>query len=65
MAMNFLKLNDDQTEFIIIGSSHNLSKVATKSISIGSHTIMSSNRVRNIGAMFDSNMKMDSQVSQI
>ena len=65
MAMNFLKLNDDKTEFIILGSSHNLSKVTTKSISIESHTIMSSNCVRNIGAMFDSNMKMANQVGQI
>ena len=53
-----LKLNDSKTEFIIFGTSASLEKVTTKSIKIGNITISPVNSVRNIGAMFDSEMKM-------
>ena len=65
MASNYLKLNDDKSEFVIFGSPHNLAKVTTSAVKIGSHHITSSKVVRNIGAMFDSGLKMDSQVSSV
>ena len=49
MAINWLKLNDDKTEFIVLGSKANLSKVKTHSITVGEHQIQGSNQVRNIG----------------
>ena len=65
MHTNMLKLNDSKTEFIIFGTSASLEKVTTKSIKIGNITISPVNSVRNIGAMFDSEMKMEVQVKRV
>ena len=48
MAQNWLKLNDDKTEFIIIGSPCNLKKVVTEYIVVGDHKIFKSKQVKNI-----------------
>ena len=63
MAINWLKLNDDKTEFIVLGSNPNLLKIKTHSITVGEHQIRRSNQVRNIGAIFDANAKMEGQVT--
>ena len=52
-----LKLIDSKTEFIIFGTSASFEKVKTKSV--GNITISPVNGVRNIGAMFDREMKME------
>ncbi len=62
MSHNMLKLNDSKTEFIIFGSSSLLDKVNTHSIRIGQCDIEAVSSVRNIGAMFDSQLKMEVQV---
>jgi len=63
MAANYLKLNDEKTEFIVLGTHQNLKKMTTAQIKIGDCCIRSSSHVRNIGAVFDSNMKMEKQVT--
>ena len=45
----FLKLNDDKTEYIIIGTYKNLQYVADTDITIGDETIRASNFVRDLG----------------
>ena len=65
MASNWLKLNDDKTEFIILGSPANLAKVTTEAITIGNHRIEKCHHVRNIGAVFDSTMRMEVQVNKV
>ena len=50
---------------IICDTSTSLEKVKTKSIKIGNITIFPVNSVRNIGAMFDSEMKMEVQVKRV
>ena len=62
MAQNWLKLNDDKTEFIIIGSPCNLKKVVTEYIVVGDHKIFKSKQVRNIGAIFDTSATMEAHV---
>ena len=63
MAANFLKLNDEKTEFIVIGTPQQLTKVTSSSVKIGDVHVMSSDVVRNIGAQFDKNMKLEQQVN--
>ena len=63
MADNFLKLNDEKTELLFLGSSRNLSKLTIESVQVGETQVKSSNHVRNIGATFDPNLKMEQQVS--
>ena len=62
MALNWLKLNDDKTEFMVLGSKSNLAKVSTQSITVGDHQITKSEQVRNIGATFDSTVSMEAHV---
>ena len=52
MSSNFLKLNDDKTEFIILGSKHQIAKFPTLHLSIGTSQICPSDKVRNLGAIF-------------
>ena len=65
MAANWLKLNDDKTEFIIFGSKANLAKVQTKEITIGEVTVERVASVKSIGATLDSHLTMESQVAAI
>ena len=65
MNKNRLKLNDKKTEFIIFGTSTGLKKVATTTIRVGQEAIPACDKVHNIGAMFDSEMKMDTQVNSM
>ena len=62
MASNFLKLNDEKTELIFLGTAQNLTKLTTTSVKVGDCTIEPSQDVRNIGAIFDKNLKMDKHV---
>jgi hypothetical protein len=64
MAANFLKVNEDKTEFIVLGSKHNLKKVQSSSIKISDCTVTLRENVKNIGATFDSSMKMEDQVTK-
>ena len=65
MSRNMLKLNDDKTEFIILGTDVSLKKVKIESIKVGNHEIKAVESVRNIGAMFDKRMKMKAQVKHM
>ena len=65
MNKNRLKLNDAKTEFVIFGTKQNLQKVKTTPIKVGDTYITACKEVRNIGAMFDSEMTMSSQVNKV
>ena len=49
MAANFLKLNDDKTDVLIVGSKSNLDKSDLCGIKIGQTQVEPSNNVKNIG----------------
>ena len=65
MAENNLKLNDNKTEFMTIGTQHTLSEIGERSISIGSVKVKASQSARNIGVVFDAKMDMKEQVNQV
>ena len=64
-VFNFLKLNDDKTEFIILGSKHQIAKLPTLHLSIGTSQICPSDKVRNLGAIFDTNMTLQDHITHI
>ena len=67
MSQNHLKLNDDKTEFIIIGSNPQRAKVFVPHIRVGDANIVpstTSTSVRNLGVIFDSSMSMDDHISK-
>ena len=65
MQDNFLKLNDNKTEFMIIGSRQQLSKVTIPHINIGDSEVTAVTKARNLGVIFDSSMTLNSHISSI
>ena len=65
MKANFLKLNDDKTEFILLGSQQQLDKVTVHHITIGGSNIIPVKRVRNLGVIMDSTMSLQPHISHI
>ena len=65
MKQNFLKLNDDKSEFILFGSHQQLAKVSVPHVKIGDSSVPSSIVVRNLGVMFDSTMSLKPHVSNV
>jgi len=62
MTSNKLKLNMDKTEFLIIGSPHNLRSHPDLTLTVGTTEIKPTNSVRNLGVIMDSDSTMTSQV---
>ena len=54
MQENFLKLNDEKTEYVLIGSRQQLSKVNVPHIAIGDSDISPATKARNLGVILDS-----------
>ena len=62
MRQNFLKLNDEKTEFLLFGSRQQLSNVCLPFITIGDSQINPSSQARNLGVIFDSTMTLKPHV---
>ena len=65
MAKNYLKLNDDKTEFIVFGTQNALRSVSEWTVSVGDVEVLPSRTVRNIGAMMDSALTMQPHVHSV
>lgn len=65
MVSHRLLLNDTKTEFLIIGSRQQLSKVTINSVRVGESVIEPVDSVRNLETWFDKNMSMDIHVGKI
>ena len=66
LAENHLKLNDEKTEFVVIGQKHEMDKIGKEpSIRIGESTIQATQHAKNNGAMIDANMDMKMHVSHV
>ena len=65
MQENFLKLNDEKTEFVLIGSRQQMSKVHVPHITIGDADITPATKARNLGVIFDSSMSLNAHISNI
>ena len=66
-ASNDLRINDNQTEIVLIGTQHQLSKLNVNHIKIrvGQCSISPSNNVKNLGVMFDFNLNMEAHINSI
>ena len=65
MQNNMLKLNDDKTVFFVAVPAHLKRNVLTISFNIGDKSISPSDRVRNLGVIFDSQMSMSGHVNSL
>ena len=60
-----LLINDSKTEFLIIGSRQQLTKVTVNSINVGESMIMPISSVRNLGTWFDNQMSMSVHIGKV
>ena len=65
MKSNFLKLNDEKTEFMLFGSLQQLSKINIDCIHIGDSSITSASQARNLCAIFYSSITMKPHISNV
>ena len=65
MFQNILKLNNDKTEFIVIGLGVQKAKINSKSITVGGHAIKSATAARNLGVWIDESLSMVHQIQQV
>ena len=66
LKWNCLKLNDGKTEMMIVGQNSLTSRIeGSPELSIGNTKVKPTETVRNIGAVFDAEMKMCDQVSSV
>ena len=63
MLQDKLMINDAKTEFLVIGTQQQLSKLTISNIRVGDVTISSSIHVRNLGSWFDSRLCMDKHIT--
>ena len=65
MLSNKLKINDSKTEFIILGTSQQLKKIKINHIKVGDTDITPVESVKNLGVVFDDNLKMDKHITKV
>ena len=65
MISDNLMLNDDKTEFLILGTKQQLTKVNIDNIKVGSANVSPVPVVRNLGSWFDSQLTMSSHTSKL
>ena len=64
MISDMLMVNDSKTEFLIVGSKQQLERVNIPCVHVGEDRITPVTSVRNLGVIFDSNLKMDLQITK-
>ena len=64
LIVDKLKLNEDKSEFMLIGTRQQLSKVRTDSLMVGDTQVKSVSEARNLGVWFDSNFKFRSHINK-
>jgi hypothetical protein len=62
MTVDKLKLNEDKTEFLIIGSRAQLEKIKITELRIGQVMVSSVSNARNLGSWFDNILSMKQQL---
>ena len=64
MLNDKLKLDDDKTEFLIIGASQQLAKVTISSLRVGNSAITPVSSARNLGSWFDAKLTMATHITR-
>ena len=64
MIIDKLKLNEEKTEFMLIGTRHQLVKVRSDSLLVVDTHVPPVNEARNLGVWFDSNFQFHSHINK-
>ena len=65
MLQHRLKINDGKTEVLFLGSKHQLNKVGLDTFTVGNTTVNVVDKVRNLGVIFDRELKMKEHISAV
>ena len=65
MEHDKLLLNDEKTEFLIVGTRQQLAKVNVSHINVGDSAVTTSLVVRNLGSWFDTKLTMDTHITKV
>lgn len=65
MQDNYLKLNSNKTELLLIGSKHTLTKAGNISLSIDGFTVSPSPLARNLGVLMDSTLSFNAHINNM
>ena len=65
MIRDRLVLNDDKTEFLLLGTKQQLAKVDINSITVGESVVNTKPVVKNLGSWFDSQLSMSTHISKL
>ena len=65
MIIDKLKLNEEKTEFMLIGTRQQLVKVRSDSLLVGETHVPPVNEARNLGVWFDSNFQFHSHINKL
>ena len=65
MIRDRLMLNDDKTEFLLLGTMQQLAKVDINSITVGDFVVDTKPVVRNLGSWFDFQLSMSTHISKL
>ena len=63
MTTNFLKLNDEKTEVMVITPARKSHEINVENVNIGNTTVPTSKSAKNIGVTFDSKMKLQEHIT--
>ena len=64
-AASKLKMNDDKTECMLIGTRQQLAKLSLDKITVGKNSISLSQNVKNLGTLMDCNLKFHKQINNL
>ena len=64
MLTDKLSLNDNNTEFLIIGTKQQLSKISPCHLTIGSATVSPVNSARNLGTWMDTSLALEDHINK-
>jgi len=64
MHDNKLSLNEDKTEFLLIGTKQQLAKVNISHVTVGKVNIAPQSPVKNLGVWLDSNLSMVDHITE-
>ena len=65
MTSNKLKLNEDKTEVMIIGTPAKVKAANISTVELGGEQVTATEAVRNLGVIMDSNLSMDHHISHL
>ena len=65
MSANKLKLNEDKTELMLVGTGSKLKHITVKAVDLGNQIIPTSNHLKNLGILMDSGLTMEKHISHL